>query len=153
MKIFRGLIAAAVVAAWAAAPSAHAQDFPTRLVHLVVPQAAGGGTDTFARALGQKLSERWGQPVVIENRAGAGGVVGTDFVAKAAADGYTLLVTYEGSQAINQSLYEKLPFDSLKDFYPIATIAAPPVILIAGPRAQARTLQEFVAIARASPDK
>src|SRR3954468_2132829 len=152
MKIFRWLIAAAFVAALAAS-SAHAQDFPPRLVHLVVPQAAGGGTDTFARALGQKLSERWGQPVVIENRAGAGGVVGTDFVAKSAPDGYTLLVTYEGSQAINQSLYEKLPFDSLKDFYPIATIAATPFILIVGPRAQARTLQEFVAIARASPDR
>lgn len=129
------------------------QDFPSRLVHLVVPQAAGGGTDTFARALGQKLSERWGQPVVIENRAGAGGVVGTDFVAKAAPDGYTLLVTYEGSQAINQSLYEKLPFDSLKDFVPVATIAVTPFILIVGPKAPATTLQEFIAFARANPDR
>src|SRR5436309_1113976 len=153
MKIVRWLVAAAVVAAWAAGPSAHAQDFPTRLVHLVVPQAAGGGTDTFARALGQKLSERWGQPVVIENRAGAGGVVGTDTVAKAAPDGYTLLVTYEGSQAINQSLYEKLPFDSLKDFYPIATIAVTPFILIVGPKAEAKTLKEFIAFARANPDR
>src|SRR3954469_16042061 len=152
MKIIRWLIAATFVAA-SAAPSAHAQDFPSRLVHLVVPQAAGGGTDTFARALGQKLSERWGQPVVIENRAGAGGVVGTDFVAKSAPDGYTVLVTYEGSQAINQSLYEKLPFDSLKDFYPIATIAVTPFILIVGPKAEARTLKEFVAFARANPDR
>ena len=119
----------------------------------VVPQAAGGGTDTFARANGQKLSERWGQPVVIENKAGAGGVVGTDFVAKSAPDGYTLLVTYEGSQAINQSLYEKLPFDSLKDFYPVATIAVTPFILIVGPRAEARTLQQFIAFARANPDR
>src|SRR3954469_17407467 len=152
MKIIRWLIAATFVAA-SAAPSAHAQDYPSRLVHLVVPQAAGGATDTFARALGQKLAERWGQPVVIENRAGAGGVVGTDFVAKAAPDGYTLLVTYEGSQAINQSLYEKLPFDSLKDFVPIATIAATPFILIVGPRAEARTLKEFIAFARANPDR
>src|SRR5205085_302792 len=121
MKIHRFAAAACIAACVAASPSA-AQDFPSRLVHLVVPQAAGGGTDTFARALGQKLSERWGQPVVIENRAGAGGVVGTDFVAKAVPDGYTLLITYEGSQAINQSLYEKLPFDSLKDFVPVATI-------------------------------
>jgi tripartite-type tricarboxylate transporter receptor subunit TctC len=153
LKIYRCLIAAAFVAAFAAAPSAQAQDYPSRLVHLVVPQAAGGGTDTFARALGQKLSERWGQPVVIENRAGAGGVVGTDFVAKSAADGYTLLVTYEGSQAINQSLYEKLPFDSLKDFVPIATIAVTPFILIVGPKAEAKTLREFIAFARANPDK
>jgi tripartite-type tricarboxylate transporter receptor subunit TctC len=153
MRINRCCIAAAFFAAFAAAPSAQAQDFPTRLVHLVVPQAAGGGTDTFARALGQKLSERWGQPVVIENRAGAGGVVGTDFVAKAAPDGYTLLVTYEGSQAINQSLYEKLPFDSLNDFYPIATIAVTPFILIVGPKAEAKTLKEFIAFARANPDR
>src|SRR4051794_28234133 len=144
-----------IVAAWLAtyAAPAVAQDYPSRLVHLVVPQAAGGGTDTFARALGQKLSERWGQPVVIENRAGAGGVVGTDMVAKAVPDGYTLLVTYEGSQAINQSLYEKLPFDSLKDFYPVATIAVTPFILIVGPKAQPKSLQELVSIARASPGK
>ena len=153
MKKHHGLAAAVLVAAFAAVCSARAQDYPTRLVHLVVPQAAGGGTDTFARAVGQKLGERWGQPVVIENKAGAGGVVGTDFVAKAAPDGYTLLVTYEGSQAINQSLYEKLPFDSLKDFYPIATIAVTPFILVVGPRAEAKTLKEFISFARANPDR
>jgi tripartite-type tricarboxylate transporter receptor subunit TctC len=153
VKNYRWLAATALFAAFAAVCSAQAQDYPTRLVHLVVPQAAGGGTDTFARAIGQKLSERWGQPVVIENKAGAGGVVGTDFVAKAPADGYTLLVTYEGSQAINQSLYEKLPFDSLKDFYPIATIAVTPFILIVGPKAEAKTLKELISFARANPDK
>jgi tripartite-type tricarboxylate transporter receptor subunit TctC len=153
MKNRRCLVATAFLAAFAAISSAHAQDYPSRLVHLVVPQAAGGGTDTFARAIGQKLSERWGQPVVIENKAGAGGVVGTDSVAKAPADGYTLLVTYEGSQAINQSLYQSLPFDSLKDFVPIATIAVTPFILIVGPRAEAKTLQEFIAFARANPDR
>jgi tripartite-type tricarboxylate transporter receptor subunit TctC len=153
MKIHRSLAAAALIAALAASSPSAAQDFPSRLVHLVVPQAAGGGTDTFARALGQKLSERWGQPVVIEKRAGAGGVVGTDFVAKSPPDGYTLLVTYEGSQAINQSLYEKLPFDSLKDFYPIATIAVTPFILIVGPKSEAKTLKEFIAFARKNPDR
>jgi len=153
MKSCRGIVVAVCLTALAAVSPVHAQDFPSRLVHLVVPQAAGGGTDTFARALGQKLSERWGQPVVIENRAGAGGVVGTDFVAKAAPDGYTLLVTYEGSQAINQSLYEKLPFDSLKDFVPVATIAVTPFILIVGPKAQATTLKDFIAFARANPDR
>jgi tripartite-type tricarboxylate transporter receptor subunit TctC len=153
MKSYRGLAATAWVMAFAAAFPVHAQEYPSRLVHLVVPQAAGGGTDTFARAIGQKLGERWGQSVVIENKAGAGGVVGTDFVAKSAPDGYTLLVTYEGSQAINQSLYEKLPFDSLKDFYPVATIAVTPFILIVGPRAEAKTLKEFIAFARANPDR
>jgi tripartite-type tricarboxylate transporter receptor subunit TctC len=153
MKNYRCLAATAWVAAFAAASPAPAQDYPSRLVRLVVPQAAGGGTDTFARAIGQKLSERWGQSVVIENRPGAGGVVGTDFVAKAAPDGYTLLVTYEGSQAINQSLYEKLPFDSLRDFYPIATIAVTPFLLIVGPRVEAKTLGEFISFARANPDR
>src|ERR1700710_1141693 len=153
MKNCLRLVAMAAVAASAAVSSVGAQDYPSRLVRIVVPQAAGGGTDTFARAIGQKLGERWGQPVVIENKAGAGGVVGTDFVAKSAPDGYTLLATYEGSQAINQSLYEKLPFDSLNDFYPIATIAVTPFLLIVGPKVEARTLKEFIAFARANPDK
>ena len=147
------LVVAAFVAAFAAVSPVWAQDYPSRLVRLVVPQAAGGGTDTFARAIGQKLAERWGQSVVIENKAGAGGVVGTDFVAKSPPDGYTLLVTYEGSQAINQHLYEKLPFDSLKDFDPIATIAATPFLLIVGPRVEAKTLKEFISFARANPDR
>ncbi len=153
MKNHSCLAAFICAAAVAAVSPVQAQDYPSRLVHLVVPQAAGGGTDTFARAIGQKLSERWGQPVVIENKAGAGGVVGTDFVAKAAADGYTLLVTYEGSQAINQSLYQNLPFDSLKDFTPIATIAVTPFILVVGPGAEAKTLKEFISFARINPDK
>jgi tripartite-type tricarboxylate transporter receptor subunit TctC len=154
MRIVHSLVVAAlgaVCTVWSS--PAVAQDYPSRLVRLVVPQAAGGATDTFARAIGQKLSERWGQPVVVENRAGAGGVVGTDHVAKSEPDGYTLLVTYEGSQAINQSLYEKLSFDSVKDFQPIATIAVTPFLLIVGPNAQTKTLQEFVTFARANPDK
>jgi tripartite-type tricarboxylate transporter receptor subunit TctC len=152
MNIVR-VAALALIAALAAMSSAQAEDYPSRLVRIVVPQTAGGGTDTFARAIGQKLGERWGQSVVIENKAGAGGVVGTDFVAKSVADGYTLLVTYEGSQAINQSLYEKLPFDSLRDFEAIATIAVTPFLLIVGPRVEARTLKEFIAYAKANPDK
>ena len=152
MKVVRCLSAIAV-GAFAAISSVQAQDYPSRIVRIVVPQTAGGGTDTFARAIGQKLSERWGQSVVIENKAGAGGVVGTDFVAKAPPDGYTLLVTYEGSQAINQSLYEKLPFDSLKDFEPVATIAVTPFLLIVGPRVEAKSLKEFIAYAKANPDK
>jgi tripartite-type tricarboxylate transporter receptor subunit TctC len=153
MKVARSLIAG-VVAAWVAWPSCLiAEDYPTRLVHIVVPQSAGGATDTFARVIGQKLSERWKQPVVVENRAGAAGVIGSDSVAKAPADGYTLLVTYEGSQAINPSLYENLPFDSIKDFTPIATIAVTPFLLIVGPKVQAKTFQEFLALARANPDK
>jgi len=151
MKVVNCL--AAIVVALSAISSAQAEDYPSRIVRIVVPQTAGGGTDTFARAIGQKLSERWGQSVVIENKAGAGGVVGTDFVAKSPPDGYTLLVTYEGSQAINQSLYEKLPFDSLRDFEPVATIAVTPFLLIVGPRVEAKSLKEFMAFAKANPDK
>ena len=152
MRVVRMLVTglAAALVAW---PSClRAEDYPARAIRIIVPQSAGGATDTFARAIGQKLSERWQQPVVIENRAGAGGVIGTEAVAKAPADGYTLLVTYEGSQAINPSLYEKLPFDSIKDFEPIATIAVTPFLLIVGPD-KAQTFQEFLAMARANPDK
>jgi len=149
-----GLLIAGFAAALAAWPSCvSAEDYPTRTVRIIVPQSAGGATDTFARAIGQKLSERWKQPVVIENRVGAGGVIGTEAVAKAPADGYTLLVTYEGSQAINPSLYENLPFDSVRDFEPIATIAVTPFLLIVGPQTKAATFQEYLALARANPDK
>jgi len=154
MRIVRSLIAGfiAAAAAWPCSVMSE-EDYPARVVRIVVPQSAGGATDTFARAIGQKLSERWKQPVVIENRAGAAGVIGTESVAKAPADGYTLLVTYEGSQAINPSLYEKLPFDSVRDFEPIATIAVTPFLLIVGPQTKAKTLQEFLAMARANPDQ
>jgi tripartite-type tricarboxylate transporter receptor subunit TctC len=130
---------------------AMAQPFPAKLVKFVVPQTPGGATDVFARKIGQVLSEKWGQPVVIENRAGAGGVVGTDAVAKSPPDGYTLLVTYAGSQAINASLYPKLPFDTIKDFQTVATIAVTPFILIVRPELPAKNLAEFIALAKAKP--
>jgi tripartite-type tricarboxylate transporter receptor subunit TctC len=130
---------------------AMAQSYPAKLVKIVVPQTPGGATDVFARKIGQMLSERWGQPVVIENRAGAGGVVGTDVVAKSPPDGYTLLVTYAGSQAINASLYPKLPFDTIKDFQTIATLAVTPFILIVNPKLPAKDFAEFIALAKAKP--
>lgn len=133
-----------------AAPAA-AQPFPARLVRFVVPQTPGGATDVFARKIGQMLSERWGQPIVIENRAGAGGVLGTDSVAKSAPDGYTLLVTYAGSQAINASLYPRIPFDSVGDFQTVATLAVTPFILIVNPKLPAQNLAEFIALAKARP--
>src|ERR1019366_560405 len=133
-----------------AVPAA-AQPFPAKLVKFVVPQTPGGATDVFARKMGQLLSERWGQPIVIENRAGAGGVLGTDTVAKSAPDGYTLLVTYAGSQAINASLYPKIPFDSVGDFQTVATLAVTPFILIVNPKLPAQNLAEFIALAKAKP--
>lgn len=130
---------------------ATAEQFPAKLVKLVVPQTPGGATDVFARKIGQMLSTRWGQPVIIENRAGAGGVVGSDVVAKSSPDGYTLLVTYAGSQPINPSLYPKMPFDSVKDFQTVATLAVTPFILIVHPNLPAKNLAEFIALAKARP--
>jgi tripartite-type tricarboxylate transporter receptor subunit TctC len=145
-----GFIAALGAVGPLAAP-AIAQPFPAKLVKFVVPQTPGGATDVFARKIGQLLSERWGQPIVIENRAGAGGVLGTDGVAKSPPDGYTLLVTYAGSQAINPSLYPKIPFDSVGDFQTVATLAVTPFILIVNPKLPAQNLAEFIALAKAKP--
>ncbi len=141
------LLAVATVFATPAA----AQAWPSKAVKVVVPQAPGGATDVFARYMGQRLSARWGQPVVIENKAGAAGVVGTDVVAKSAADGYTFLFTYAGSQAVNQSLYAKLPFHSVKDFQPVATVATIPFLLVVGPQSPHKTFRELVAAAKAKP--
>jgi tripartite-type tricarboxylate transporter receptor subunit TctC len=146
----KSLISALLCAAVLTAP-AGAQVFPSKSVRFIVPQAPGGATDVFARLVGQRLTTRWGQQVVVENRAGAAGVVGTDLVAKSPADGYTLLVTYAGAQAINQSLYAKIPFDSVKDFQPIATLAVTPFFLVAGPKLQAKDFKELVASAKAKP--
>ena len=146
-----GLVSAFILSGLLVTPAA-AQPYPSRVVKLIVPQTPGGATDVFARKIGQLLSEKWGQPVVIENRAGAGGVVGTEVVAKSAPDGYTLLVTYAGSQAINPSLYQKIPFDSVKDFQTVATLASTPFVLIVHPKLPAKDLAEYVALARAKPD-
>jgi tripartite-type tricarboxylate transporter receptor subunit TctC len=134
-----------------AAPDARGQAYPSKPVKLIVPQAPGGATDVFARYVGQKLSTRWGQPVVVENRAGAAGVVGTDAVAKSPADGYTMLVTYAGSQAVNQSLYAKLPFDSVKDFQTVATLARTPFLLVVGAGSPLKSFPELVERAKAKP--
>ena len=111
------------------AGAASAQDFPARPVKILVPQTPGGASDALARIIAQKLTEKWGQPVVVENRPGAGGNVGMEAVAKSPADGYTLLMSYVGSHAINGSLYKKLPFDPEKDFSPVATLATLPFVL------------------------
>src|SRR6187401_1176454 len=150
-RLLAGLVSAFILSSLLVTPAA-AQPYPSRVVKLIVPQTPGGATDVFARKVGQMLSEKWGQPVVIENRAGAGGVVGTDTVAKSAPDGYTLLVTYAGSQAINPALYPKIPFNSVNDFTLVATLASTPFILIANPKLPAKSLAEYIALARAKPD-
>ena len=139
------------LAAFTFAGSACAQAFPSKPVRIVVPQTPGGASDALARIVGQKLSERWGQPVVVENKAGAGGNVGTDLVAKSPADGYTLLMSYVGTQAINGSLYKTLPYDPYKDFATVATLATVPFALVVNQNFPAKSVGELVAYARAHP--
>lgn len=134
----------------AGATSASAQAFPSRPVKIVVPQTPGGASDALARIVGQKLSERWGQPVVVENKAGAGGNVGTELVAKSPADGYTLLMSYVGTQAINGSLYKSLSFDPYKDFATVATLATVPFALVVNQGFAPRSVAELVAYAKAN---
>ncbi|MBA2964330.1 MULTISPECIES: Bug family tripartite tricarboxylate transporter substrate binding protein [Ramlibacter] len=146
-----GWVLAAALATVAGAGSA--QTYPTKPVKVVVPQATGGATDVFARYVAQKLAIAWGQPVVVENKAGAAGVIGTEAVAKAPADGYTLLFTYAGSQAVNQSLYARLPFDSVKDFATITPVATTPFFLVVGATSPVQNFRDLVARAKAGPGK
>ena len=129
-----------------------AQDkYPSRQVTLVVPQAAGGANDAIARVIAQKLAEQWGQPVVVENRPGAGGNVGTAYVAKAKNDGYNLLVTADSAQVINPFLYAKTGFDSVADFDPVAPLAKAGYVLVAHPSLPANNVAELIGLAKAKP--
>ena len=132
------------------ADDASGQNYPSRAIRIVVPFPAGGGVDTMARILGNKLSERVGQPVLIEHRPGAGGNLGADAVAKAPPDGYTVLLTVNGL-AISPSLYRTLPFDPLKAFAPVTQVAASRFVLAGSPKMEAATIQEVIALARAKP--
>jgi len=139
------------VAAVAIAVPVSGQEFPSRPVKIVVPQTPGGASDALARIVGQKLSEKWQQPVVVENRPGAGGNLGMEFVAQAPADGYTLLMSYVGSHAINAALYKKLPFDPERDFAPVATLATLPFVLVARPDAPFKTVRELADLGKRQP--
>jgi len=131
----------------------HAQGFPSKPVKLIVPFPPGGGTDILARPIAQKLSEKWGQPVIIENRGGAGGNIGTKAAAEAAPDGYTLIMGVLGTHSVNQSLYANAGFDSTKDFAAITMVANTPNILVVHPSVPVKSVAEFIAYARANPDK
>ena len=146
---FRAL-ALSLTAAFSAA-GATAQSFPLKPVRIIVPQTPGGASDALARVIGQKLAERWGQPVVIENKPGAGGNVGTDYVAKSPADGYTLLMSYVGTQAINGSVYKSLSYEPYKDFAPVATLATVPFALVVNQNFPVKTAGELIAYARTHP--
>jgi tripartite-type tricarboxylate transporter receptor subunit TctC len=130
--------------------SASAQNFPQRPLQLVVPVSAGGGTDVMARTVGQKVGELLGQPVVVENKTGAGGNIGVEFVAKAKADGYTLLFS-PSTIATNVAVYRKLPYDLLKDFQTVALVGQTDVALVVSASVKAGTVKEFVDLARSKP--
>jgi tripartite-type tricarboxylate transporter receptor subunit TctC len=145
------LAAAGLIAAVAWSVPAAAQDaWPAKPVRFIVPFAPGGSTDVIARMVGQKLSERWGQPVVIENRAGAGGNIGADVVAKSPGDGYTLLFA-SGSIAINPHIYKRMPFDTYKDLVPITNVASGPMLVVVPDRSPIKNIKELVAAAKAKP--
>ncbi len=144
------LVCAALVLA---ATGAQAQEWPTRPVRIVVPYPAGGAVDIVTRALADKLATQWGQPVVVDNKAGAGGLIGADGVSKATPDGYTLVMGTVSSHAIAPAVYRKMPYDAVADFGAISLVALTPYIITVHPGVPANSLRELVAHARANPDK
>ncbi|CAM3376110.1 Bug family tripartite tricarboxylate transporter substrate binding protein [Cupriavidus taiwanensis] len=153
----RRLLAAGVALATAIAGfagAAHAQGgYPTKPITLIVPFSAGGTTDILARIVGLQLGKALGQPVVIDNRPGAGGNIGASLAAKAPGDGYTLFMGTIGTHAINQSLYSKLPYDPVKDFAPITRVAMVPNLVVANPKVPVNNIKELIAYVKANPDK
>ena len=149
----KGLLAVACLAtACLATGSAVAQTYPSRLVRLIVPFPAGGGVDVTARGLAQALTDIWGQQVIVENRAGAGAIIGSDLVAKSAPDGHTLLVTTSG-HALLPVLYRKLPFDAVNDFAPVTDVHNTYLVLTVTAKLPAANIKELIAYARANPGK
>ncbi|KPU94408.1 LacI family transcriptional regulator [Variovorax paradoxus] len=152
MKLLRYLASTLLVCLPLVA-AAQAGGFPDKAIRIVVPFPPGGATDAAARLVAVKMSEHWGQPVVVDNRAGAGGNVGSDLVAKAPADGYTLVMGVTGSHAINTSLYSRMPYDPVADFVAISQVAVVPNVLVVHPSVPAKNLAELVALAKKEPGK
>ena len=128
-----------------------AQSYPTKPIRFIVPFPVGGVADVFARVIGQKLNDAWGQPVVVENRAGAGGNIGAEAVAKAPPDGYMLVMGSIGTHAVNVSLFKKMPYDPVKDFAPVALVLEADGLLVLHPSVPANTVRELIALAKARP--
>lgn len=144
---------ALVLALPAAGQESSSQRYPERPVRVIVPFTAGGGADTIARTLGQKLTEAFGQPLVVDNRVGAGGNIGTEIAARASPDGYTLLLGYVGNLAIGPALHRKLPFDPVRDFVAITQLAAAPNVLVVHPAVPVKSFKEFITYVRSNPGK
>jgi tripartite-type tricarboxylate transporter receptor subunit TctC len=132
-------------------PAAHAENYPLKPIKLVVPYPPGGGTDTLARPFAQRLAVELGQPVIVDNRGGAGGNLGMDYVARAPADGYTLLLALTPQLAVNVSLFDKLPYDTQKDYSPITLLAEGPYLLVVHPSLPVHSVAELIALAKAKP--
>ncbi len=147
----KSLVAGAAFACAMFPAAAWAQAYPVKPIRFIIPQAAGGSTDTLSRIVGQKLSDALGQQVIADNRAGANGIIGTDLVAKAPGDGYTLLAGGTATIAINVSLYKKIPYDPQKDFAPVANIAYSTSVLVVHPSVPAKRIADLIALAKAKP--
>jgi tripartite-type tricarboxylate transporter receptor subunit TctC len=152
-----GITAASIIFALLLVPgaicAATTQPYPEKPLRMISPYAAGGGSDTLARILGQKLYEAWGQPVVVDNRPGGGGILGAETVARAMPDGYTLLVTPSAVLTINPHLYSQLRYDTFKDFAPITMATNSPYFLVVHPKIPAENVKELIAYAKANPGK
>jgi tripartite-type tricarboxylate transporter receptor subunit TctC len=151
LSIFTVVVASAT--ACVAVTAAHAQNYPVRPVRLLVPSTPGGSVDTLARSIGTRLSDKWGQQVVIDNRSGAGGVIAAETTAKAIPDGYTLLMCTVSSCATNVSLHKSLPYDPVRDFAPVSLVATQNLMLVVHPSVPASSVKDLVAAAKASPGK
>lgn len=153
----RGMMvcALAIVAGVTALPAALAQpaSYPNKPIRIIVPFAVGGIADTFGRVIGIKLTEAWGQPVIVENKTGAGGNIGAELVAKSPPDGYTLVIGNNGTHAVNVSLFKTIPFDPVKDFAPVAHIMEAESLLVVNPAVKANSVREIIELARAQPGK
>jgi len=152
MCVISALVALIALAAPAAMSAEQASEYPSRPIRLVVPFVAGGSTDIIARVLGQKLAEQWGRQVVVDNRGGANGVIAMEIVARAAPDGYTLVLGYIANLGTATALNPKLPYDPVKDYAPISHIASAPSIGVIHPGVPAKNLQDLIALARAKPE-
>ncbi len=151
--VMHAVMGGAVFVAWSALACAQSAGFPEKPIRIVVAYTPAGTTDILARMIGQKMSEAWGQPVIIDNRPGANGNIGTEYAAKATADGYTLLMGTAGTHGINPSLYRKLGFDAVKDFAPVSLVAMVPNIFVVNNTVPAKDLKEFIAYAKANQGK
>jgi len=153
MRMPARVLSALVLGAAAVGGALAQSSYPSKAIHLVVPFAAGGSTDGVARAIAQKLSENWGQPVVVENKVGAGGTIGSHFVARAAPDGYTIMMGTVSTSSVVPSLYDKLPYDAINGFTPITEVATVPELMVVHPSVPARTVREFIALASSRPNQ